>query len=414
MIQIESYKGTCLLELRFTAGEEERILPHVSGIFRKGGCYYRYGNAWDCSGDFAWALLFASAGSPVDGGDKRICLKLWQRDELTAQFYTRETLVKIFSRLDDWTVCVHYKRKEDENMSENKFLVRCPQFGMDYAIRPIEARRDYAHPVDSTLIKFLDNPAVNSVFRQLIGIVADSTYGPVVASAIPISESNYPEINRIVDDCVTELNIKRPYVVISSMISGLNAMAFGNDEEAYIAVSPLMVKTMSERQLRFVIGHECGHVAMGHMVYHTVISIATAFASAVPVIGPVVDMVGTLPLKAWSRRSEITADRAGLLCCGDVEVAQKALLQLEMPFMNPDDISLEGYVEGSDKYLKEGVIRRLNEFNNAHPIIPKRIHALQVFVSSEKYCRITGKPALAGAIGETELNQQTEEIIKII
>lgn len=414
MIQIESYKGTCLLELRFTAGEEERILPHVSGIFRKDGYYYRYGNAWDCSGDFAWALLFASAGSPMDDGEKRICLRLWQGDELTARFYTRETLVKIFSRLDDWTVSVQYKRKEDENMSENKFLVRCPQFGIDYAIRPIEARRDYAHPVDSTLIKFLDNPAVNSVFRQLIGIVADSTYGPVVASAIPISKSNYPEINRIVDDCVAELNIKRPYVVISNMISGLNAMAFGNDEEAYIAVSPLMVKMMSERQLRFVIGHECGHVAMGHMVYHTVISIATAFASAVPVIGPVVDMVGTLPLKAWSRRSEITADRAGLLCCGDSEVAQKALLQLEMPFMNPDDISLEGYVKGSDKYLKEGFIRRLNEFNDAHPIIPKRIHALQVFVSSEKYCRITGKPVPAGAIGEAELNQQTEEIIKII
>lgn len=414
MIQIESYKGTCLLELRFNAGEEERILPHVSGIFRKGDCYYRYGNVWDCSGDIAWGLLLASTHFPIDDRDKRICLRLWHGEELTARFYTQEGLVKIFSRLDGWSVSVQYKRKEDENMSENKFLIQCPQFGMDYTIRPVEARRDYAHPVDSTLIKFLDNPAINSIFRQLIGVVADSTYGPVVASAIPISESNYPEINRIVDDCVAELNIKRPYVVISNVISGLNAMAFGNDEEAYIAISPLMVKMMSEQQLRFVIGHECGHVAMGHMVYHTVISIATAFASAVPVIGPVVDMVGTLPLKAWSRRSEITADRAGLLCCGDSKTAQKALLQLEMPFMNPDDISVEGYVEGSDKYLKEGIIRRLNEFNDAHPIIPKRIHALQVFVSSEKYCRITGKPVPAGAISETELNHQTEQIIKII
>ncbi len=299
-------------------------------------------------------------------------------------------------------------------MSDQRFYIECPKFGDDFKIKDKKARRDYAHPVDSGIIKFLDNSAINSVFRQLVEMMADSTYGPIIASGIPINQHNYPQLNELVNECVEELNIKRPYTIISSSISGLNAMAFGSDEEPYIAVSPLMVRTMSAQQLKFIIGHECGHVAMGHMIYHTVVSIASIFASAVPIIGPIVNKVGALPLKAWSRRSEISADRAGLLCCGDCRTAQRTLLQLEMPFMDASQIDIEEYVSNSSKYLSKGIIRKINEFDDAHPIIPKRIHALHIFSASEMYHRITGQTVPAGAISDTELESKTENIIKVL
>ncbi len=299
-------------------------------------------------------------------------------------------------------------------MEEQSFYVECPRFGDDFKTKSKKAKRDYAHPLDSGIIRFLDNSAVNSVFRQLVEMMADSTYGAVIASGIPINAANYPELNVLVEECVEKLGIKRPYVIISSCLSGLNAMAFGSDEEPYIAISPLMVKTLNPRQLKFVIGHECGHVAMGHMIYHTVISIAAMFASAVPLIGPIVNMVGTLPLMAWSRRSEISADRAGMLCCGECLTAQRTLLQLEMPFMDASAIDIEEYVSNSDKYLSKGIIRKLNEFDDAHPIIPKRIHALSVFTSSAKYYRATGQPVPAEAISDAALEEQTERIIKVL
>lgn len=297
-------------------------------------------------------------------------------------------------------------------MDGEKFYIVCPAFGEDF--QESRNRRDYAHPIDSGIIKFLDNSVVNSVFGQLVEMIAESTYGPLIASGIPINEKTYPDVNILVDECVEKLQIKRPYVIISSGISGLNAMAFGSDEEPYIALSPLMVKVMNMQQLKFVIGHECGHVAMGHMVYHSVVSIAATFASAVPIIGPVVNKVGFLPLRAWSRRSEISADRAGLLCCGSCETAQRTLLQLALPFLDANEFNIEDYVDSADRYLKKGIIRKLNEFDDEHPIIPKRIHALEEFSASRKYYTLINEQPPSGAVVDEELEKRIEDIIKIL
>ena len=415
MIHIESSEQSNLVRLSFTCNEKDSVLPLVDGIFQVENDYYRHGNIWDCSGDIAWGILLGiPACTYSDFPEKRILLHPYHGEESDGWFYTSEMLIKIFSKLDDWNVSVKYKKREVENMSGQNFYIECPKFGDDFKIKDRKAKRDYAHPVDSGIIKFLDNSAINSVFRQLIEMMADSTYGPIIASGIPINTNNYPELNKLVNECVEELNIKRPYVIISSSISGLNAMAFGSDEEPYIALSPFMVRTMSPQQLKFIIGHECGHVAMGHMIYHTVVSIATLFASAVPIIGPIVNKIGALPLKAWSRRSEISADRAGLLCCGDCQVAQRTLLQLEMPFMDADQIDLDEYVSNSSKYLSKGIIRKINEFDDAHPIIPKRIHALHVFTTSAKYYKVTRQPVPAGTISDAELESKTESIIKVL
>ena len=276
------------------------------------------------------------------------------------------------------------------------------------------ARRDYAHPVDSTVIKFLDNKVINFTFKRLVDLLADSTYGPVVASGVFVNEKNYPEINELVDECVETLNIKKPYVIISNSITGLNAMTFGSDEEPYIALSPLLVNTLSRWQLRFVIGHECGHIAMGHMLYHTVVSVAAMFATSMPIIGPVVDKVGALPLKAWSRRSEISADRAGLLCCYSNQVAQRTLLQLELPFMDANQVDVDEYVKNSEQYRQGGFVRKLNEFDASHPIIPKRIQALNEFVKSGRYYMLRGLAPTPESYSDEELAQKVEDIVKVL
>lgn len=394
---------------------DEAEQPDFVEVLEPANSYCRLENIWDCAGDMALELMICKiSNTDVSDSDKRIMLQIWKHGRINTKYYTEESLIKIFSRLKDWDISVKYKEKEGEYMDKERFYVECPEFGRDFDLHSERARRDYAHPVDSGIIKFLDNPAVNSVFKQLVEMMSDSTHGQVVASGVVINEKNYPELNKLVEECVAELRIKRPYVIISSAISGLNAMAFGSDEDPYVALSPLLVKTLNPVQLKFVIGHECGHIAMGHMIYHTVISIAAMFASAVPIIGPAVNTVGALPLMAWSRRSEISADRAGLLCCGDCEAAQRTMLQLMMPFMDASRIDLDDYVNNADNYLKKGVIRKLNEFNDAHPIMPKRIHALSEFTSSAKYYKLTGREIPMGAISDSELENRVENIIRIL
>lgn len=274
----------------------------------------------------------------------------------------------------------------------------------------------YGHPIDSSIVRMLDTPVINDAFRRIIDWAADAEMGPMLASSIPVNEVNYPKLNKIVDECVQILNIKRPYVVVTNHISGLNAMTFGSDEEPYIAVTSLLVKVMQDNDamMRFVIGHECGHIAMGHVLYHTVVSVLGACSQLIPGIGPMVYNAMAFPLNAWSRRSEITADRAGLLCCGNLKAAQGALLQLESAFTSAADIDINTYIAQSRQFLSRNALRKLGEFASSHPLTPKRIQALEIFAHSKTYAQIFPYSTFESTISKDNLDLQIEDILRIL
>lgn len=301
-------------------------------------------------------------------------------------------------------------------MNNTEFYLACPAFDIigKAKNKTTAVQAEYAHPIDSGIIKMLNTPVVSAIFKSWVDILSETTYGQVVASGIPVNEVNYPEINEIVELCTAKLGIKKPYVIISGSIQEINAMTFGSDEEPYIAISSLLVKVTTKEQLAFVIGHECGHIAMGHMVYHMVASMAGQLSQFIPIIGPMIYSTFSLPLNAWSRRSEITADRAGLLCCGDCKTAQRALLQLESAHLDASELDIDSYLENCDHFLKQGTLRKLGELLAAHPIIPKRIEALSIFEKSKKYCLAADKDFSQDALSDKELEAQIENIIKVM
>ncbi|MBQ7371925.1 MAG: M48 family metallopeptidase [Blautia sp.] len=198
-------------------------------------------------------------------------------------------------------------------MEINRYHVDCPVFGqvdIDYR-KQKRTVREYCHPVDEKIIRKLDNPAVNAVFKTLIDVNVDQQFGQMLATGIPVNQQNYPREDEMLRQCSEILGIRRPYAIISGSEAGINAFTTGSDEEPYLILTSLLVKTLSTEQLKFVIGHECGHIAMGHVVYHSAVNAAGSFSRLIPLIGPVVYNFISFPMKAWERRSEITADRAG-------------------------------------------------------------------------------------------------------
>ena len=283
-------------------------------------------------------------------------------------------------------------------------------------ILPEQAEKNimvYSHPVDAVQVRILDNPMVNTVFKSLVDTVVDAKYGTVLSSGIPVNEKTFPELNEIVEHCVEMLQIRRPYVVVSGTV-GFNAITMGSDEEPYIVLGNHLVSALTKEQLSFVIGHECGHVAMGHVVYHTAANVAGVMANAIPVVGPVVYNSACIAIKAWSRRSEITADRAGLLCCGSMETAKKTLMQLELGFVQMEGLDADNYVESSRNYRKAGVLRRIGEYTASHPILPKRIQALDAFENSECYYLARNMVPPAEAMSAAELMKAVEEQIRVL
>lgn len=273
---------------------------------------------------------------------------------------------------------------------------------------------DFAHPLDTGIIKVLDNPALKNAFSSVINLATDAQYGLMLASGIRVDQ-NDPVISEILRRCGDTLHINVPYTIVSSSVSGINAITVGTGDFVFIAISSLLKAVMSDDQLAFVLGHECGHIAVGHIVYHTVLNTARLLTEMIPLIGPKLYNATSLPLKAWSRRSEISADRAGLLCCGDLDVSCRTLLQIEAGIMNMDDFDLAAYIRDANQMLRRTAIGRFNELSQTHPLLVKRIEALCLFGASEKYYRLSGKtaPARTRLLSDSELEHRTEEILRV-
>lgn len=305
--------------------------------------------------------------------------------------------------------------------NDNGFYLRCPEFDevqqgslvlLDNSIVCVQ-KKNYAHPIDSKIINILDMPGIKTVFSSAVDMMTDLNYSQIIASGIPVNANSFPEINDIVNHCVAVLGIRRPYVVVSSAIS-LNAFTVGSDEEPYIILGNMLVRVMDSEKLTFIIGHECGHIAMGHVIYHTVVSTAGSFSNAIPIIGPIVYQASSLALTAWSRRSEITADRAGLLCCLNLEEAKKSLLQLQSGFIDADQLDINNYVQNSKRYRRRSMLRRVNEFIQTHPPLSKRMEALNLFANSELYYAAQGLDVPENCISEGELTRSVEHIIAVL
>jgi predicted Zn-dependent protease len=131
-------------------------------------------------------------------------------------------------------------------------------------------------------------------------------------------------------------------------------------------------------------------------------------------LGRILRQTAGYPLMAWSRRAEITADRAGLLCCGDIKVGERALLRLVAGFADVEKVDVDDYLQ---KY------KEMQEFHSAskwwevfytHPMIPKRIEALRLFARSELYYELSGKAYLVDEdlLSRSELDRRVNQIVK--
>jgi hypothetical protein len=88
-------------------------------------------------------------------------------------------------------------------------------------------------------------------------------------------------------------------------------------------------------ELRFVVGRELGHIKCGHLAlkrkaYGVLSAIQAINTAVVPVrYQNVLPLLALGRLFTWCRESEFSADRAGLLCCGEPKTAYEAIMRLQ-------------------------------------------------------------------------------------
>jgi len=233
--------------------------------------------------------------------------------------------------------------------------------------------------------------------------------GNLLGTAVKVGPKQFPRVQRIVEECATTLGIPTPQVYIVPRVDVVNAYTFGTEDSAAIVIFAAMFDHFDDDELRFVIGHECGHIQNNHVVYLTTLMMLSQILSVAGLLAPLLLPVKAA-LQAWSRAAEITCDRAGLLCCKDEKAATNSFAKLAIGsrklFAEMDmDVYLEQLGEGRDG------MGRVGELQMSHPYLTKRIESLRLFSSSALY---RGAQGLAGGITREELEQRTSELIKVL
>lgn len=144
-----------------------------------------------------------------------------------------------------------------------------------------------------------------------------------LASAIRLSEKQLPDTYMLLPPICEKLGIDVPdlYMVQSRNKNDLNAFT-GGITTPFVCVTSELIKQMPSQMVASILAHECGHIACKHYLYH---SLARSFANGIeasplykiPAIRRHLTKTLVTALLFWDRCSELSADRAAVLCDGD-------------------------------------------------------------------------------------------------
>jgi len=188
----------------------------------------------------------------------------------------------------------------------------------------------------------------------------------VHGDGLRISERQLPDLYQRIKDAARKLGLADvPEVYILQSNGLLNAFATKLlSRRVVIIYSNLVDQCSDPQQLDFVIGHELGHLAAGHLTWNFFL---LPFR-LMPWLGP-----------AYSRACEYTCDRAGFAVVGQLEPSMRALCVLAAGGQLAGKVDLEDFI---DQCRDSGRFwMSVFELSSTHPYLCKRAAALQEYAA---------------------------------
>ncbi|MGJ3508501.1 M48 family metallopeptidase [Enemella sp. A6] len=262
---------------------------------------------------------------------------------------------------------------------------------------PRISSRAWEHPADRGALTALRKlKGFDVVVRKLSGVIPERMVRMnYLGSAVRVGDRQYPRIYQLYAEAGVVLDIAdlpELYVVADPT---LNAMCIGMDKPI-IVLNSALVDLMDDDELRFVLGHELGHAVSGHALYRTLLLLImgmTRSFGSIPFSG-IAFRVITAGLMEWQRKSELSADRAGLLATQDKGAAIRSMLKLASGG-HLEQLDTATFLEQAREYaatedLRDSVLKWVMLETASHPFAVIRAGELQKWATSGEYIKIIG------------------------
>jgi Zn-dependent protease with chaperone function len=269
--------------------------------------------------------------------------------------------------------------------------------------RPVRARtplpgissRAWEHPADKgALVALRKLRGFDTVLRALSGLINERAVRlMLLGSAVKVDERQFSRLHRLLTDVGTTLDatdLPEMYVVANPI---LNAVTIGMNKPT-IVLNSALVELLDEEELRFVVAHELGHAISGHALYQTLLQrllVLSGALGAIPLGGLGLRVI-VAALMEWARKSELSADRAGLLATQDPSVAYRVQMKLASGGHLEDLDTASFFAQGSEYDesgdLRESLLRLMLVEGESHPFAVVRAKELRRWVDGGAYTAI--------------------------
>ena len=211
--------------------------------------------------------------------------------------------------------------------------------------------------------------------------ITRSHHRALLKRALQVTPQDTPALAPLVAESVARLQ-PGPVQVFVASGDALNAYTFGLSSPKVVVLHSALLQVMDTDELRFVLGHELGHVRLGHTWLNSLVGgmagIPSPFAASAML---------TMAFLWWNRACEYSADRAGLLACGKSHKAISALVKLAAGVGAGTRADLERtlrHIEAEDDHA----LASLSEALSTHPMMVRRIEQLRHYATSAQYRRL--------------------------
>jgi Zn-dependent protease with chaperone function len=198
--------------------------------------------------------------------------------------------------------------------------------------------------------------------------------------AIQISDTQFPEIKTLFDECRQHVDIPPDTRLYLSYSPLMNAFAIGLGRPYSIILFSALVDHLDADELKYVIGHEMGHIKFGHTIWLTLIGQLGTQTYGLPLFGTVFRFFFLF----WSRAAELTADRAGLVGCGHLDRAISAMVKFGAGPWLARWVDSRALAKQA-RETNGNVLAAFQETLGSHPMMTTRIRRLINFATSETF-----------------------------
>jgi Zn-dependent protease with chaperone function len=264
--------------------------------------------------------------------------------------------------------------------------------------------RAWEHPADrGALVALRELRGFDIVLRKLSGVISERALRlSYLGSSIKVDRHQYARVHDAYLSVAAVLDATDLPDLYITRNPDLGGMCIGIDKPM-IVINSGSLDLLDEAELRFLLAHELGHALSGHGLYRTLLMVLLRLTTSVAWIpvGVVGLRVITAALYEWSRKSELSADRAGALAVQDPAAAIRVMAKMAGGG-DLSDVDTAAFLEQAKEFetggdLRDSFLKLLLLETRSHDFAVARAAAIKTWIDEGEY-----REYLAGAYPRRE------------